>query len=304
MSETMEDFSSELNNSMRVINAGDMVTGTVVGVSDTEVTVDLQYFAEGIIRAADYSGDPSFNIRHDVEIGSEVQAVVLRMDDGHGNILLSRRKANEILIWDKLKQLLADKTHITVKIAQAVKGGAVAYYEGIRAFIPASKMALNFVEDLETFVGKEAEAIVITADEENKRLVLSIRDVLREKAEEEKAKMVSNLQVGLITEGTVESLKDYGAFVGIGNGIDGLLHISQIPSEKRLKHPKEVLNVGDKVKVKVTRIQDGRISLSMRALEETAPAEEVVEEKVVLPKSEKLTTNLGSLLAGLNLPEE
>ncbi|MBE5997755.1 MAG: S1 RNA-binding domain-containing protein [Lachnospiraceae bacterium] len=304
MSETMADFSSELNNSMRVINAGDMVTGTVVGVSDTEVTVDLQYFAEGIIRAADYSGDPSFNIRQDVEIGAEVTAVVLRMDDGHGNILLSRRKANEILIWDKLKELLKNKTHITVKIAQAVKGGAVAYYEGIRAFIPASKIALSFIEDLETFVGREVDAIVITADEENKRLVLSVRDVLREKAEEEKAKMVSNLKVGFVTEGTVESLKDYGAFVGIGNGIDGLLHISQIPSDKRLKHPKEVLNVGDKVKVRVTRIQDGRISLSMRALEEEAPAEELVEEKVVLPKSEKLTTNLGSLLAGLNLPEE
>ncbi len=304
MSETMADFSSELNNSMRVINAGDMVTGTIVGVSDTEVTVDLQYYAEGIIRAADFSGDPSFNIRQDAEIGSEVTAVVLRMDDGHGNILLSRKAANDILIWDKLKEMMDSKTRITVKIAQAVKGGAVAYYEGIRAFIPASKIALSFIEDLETFVGQEVEAIIITADAEKKRLVLSVRDVLRAKAEEEKAKMVSNLAVGFVTEGTVESLKDYGAFVGIGNGIDGLLHISQIPSEKRLKHPKDVLSVGDKVKVKVTKIQDGRISLSMRAVEETAPAEEIVEEKVVLPKSEKLTTNLGSLLKGLNLPEE
>ena len=109
MSETMADFSTELNNSMRVINVGDMVTGTVVGVSDTEVTVDLQYYAEGIIRANDYSGDPSFNIRQDVEIGTEVSAVVLRMDDGHGNILLSRREANEILIWDKLEEMMKEK---------------------------------------------------------------------------------------------------------------------------------------------------------------------------------------------------
>ena len=300
MSETMADFSTELNNSMRVINVGDMVTGTVVGVSDTEVTVDLQYFAEGIIRANDYSGDPSFNIRQDVEIGTEVSAVVLRMDDGHGNILLSRREANEILIWDKLEEMMKEKTHVCVKISQTTKGGVVCYYEGIRAFIPASRLALTFTEDLEVFVGKEVEAIIITADKEKKRLVLSVRDVLRQKAEEEKAKMVSNLEVGFVTEGTVESLKDYGAFVGIGNGIDGLLHISQITSEKRLKHPGEVLKVGDKVKVKVTRIENGRISLSMKALEEAVP-EVVREEKVELPKSEKLTTNLGALLSGLKL---
>ena len=99
MSETMADFSSALDNSMRVINAGDLVHGSVVGISDTEVTVDLQYFAEGIIRAADYSGDPSFSIKQNVEIGEEVDAVVLRMDDGNGNILLSRKEANEILMW-------------------------------------------------------------------------------------------------------------------------------------------------------------------------------------------------------------
>ena len=304
MSETMADFSAELDNSMRVINAGDMVEGTVVGISDTEVNVDLQYYAPGIIRAADYSGDPSFNIRESVEIGTPVKAVVLRMDDGNGNLLLSKKAADEVIIWDKLEELLNDKTHITVKITEAVKGGCVGYYEGIRAFIPASKVAMQYVEDLNTFVGQEAEAIVITADKEKKRLVLSVRDVLREKAREEKARMVSNLQVGLVTEGTVESLMEYGAFVNIGNGVDGLVHISQIPSEKRLNHAKEALNVGDRVKVKVTQVKDGRISLSMRAAEETAKPERVVEEKVKLPKSEELTTNLGSLLAGLNLPEE
>ena len=303
MGETMDDFSSELNNSMRVINVGDIVEGTVVGISDTEVTVDLQYFAEGIIRAEDYSGDPSFSIRQDVEVGTQVKAVVLRMDDGHGNILLSRKEANEILIWDQLDEMMKARTHVSVKIVQAVKGGCVAYYDGIRAFIPASKAALTYTEDLETLVGKEVEAILITVDKEKKRLVLSVRDVLREKANEEKARIASNLKVGLVTEGTVETLQDYGAFINIGNGIDGLCHISQIPAEKRLKHPSEVLSVGDKVKVKITAVKDGRISLSMRAVNEEAKAEEVVEEKVVLPKSEALTTNLGSLLAGLKLPE-
>ncbi len=302
MSESMADYSSALDNSMRVINAGDLVHGTVVGISDTEVVVDLQYFAEGIIRAADYSGDPAFSIKQDVEIGTEVDAVVLRMDDGNGNILLSRKEATEILIWDKLAEMMKEKTHVRVKIAQSVKGGVVGFYEGIRAFIPASKLSLAYTEDLDAFVGQEVEAIIITADKEKKRLVLSVRDVLREAAEAEKARMVSNLKPGLVTEGTVENLMDYGAFVGIGNGIDGLLHISQITSEKRLKHPSEVLKVGDKIKVKVTRVENGKISLSMKALEEAVP-EAVKEEKVEIPKSEKLTLNLGSLLSGIKLDD-
>ena len=108
------------------------------------------------------------------------------------------------------------------------------------------------------------------------------------------------MQVGLVTEGTVESLQAYGAFVNLGNGIDGLVHISQITNAKRLKHPKEMLSVGDKVKVKIIGIKDGKVSLSMKALEDQAPVA-IEEEKVNLPKSEELTTSLGSLLKGIKL---
>ena len=300
MSETMADYSAALDNSMREMQEGDLVEGTVVGVGDTEATIDLKYFAEGIIRAEEWTGDPAFSIKQDVEIGSTVTAKILRMDDGHGNILLSRKKAIEETIWDQLAEMKKEKTHVRMKITQAVKGGVVGFYEGVRAFIPASKVSLGFTEDLESFVGQEVEAIVITADKENKKLVLSVRDVLREAADAEKAKMVSNLEVGFVTEGKVETLTDYGAFVSIGNGLDGLVHISQITNEKRLKHPKEVLSVGDTVKVKVTKIDNGKISLSMKALEDAVP-ERVVEEKVKLPKSEDLTTSLGSLLDNIHL---
>ena len=296
MGETMDDFSSELNNSMRVIKEGDIVEGTVVGISDSEVTVDLQYFAEGIIRAEDYSGDPAFSIRENVSIGEAVKAAVVRMDDGHGNILLSRKKAIEILIWDDLQAKMDSREYVSLKISEAVKGGLVGYYEGIRAFVPASKAALSYTEDLSGFVGQTFDAIIITVDAEKKRLVMSIRDVLKEK----------NVKVGLITEGTVRTLTDFGAFVNIADGIDGLLHVSQIAGKGRIRHPKDVLAVGDKVKVKVTQIKDGRISLSQKALEErvSEPApEKVEEEKIVLPKSEALTTNLGSLLAGFKFDE-
>ncbi|MBR6398936.1 MAG: S1 RNA-binding domain-containing protein, partial [Lachnospiraceae bacterium] len=121
--------------------------------------------------------------------------------------------------------------------------------------------------------------------------------------EAEKAERINNIEVGLVTEGTVASLQSYGAFVSLGDGIDGLVHISQITNTKRLKHPKEMLSVGDKVKVKVTQVKDGKISLSMKALEERPEAAPtpVREEKVVIPKAEKLSTSLGDLLKGIKL---
>lgn len=300
--ESMADYAGEIESSMREISVGDILEGTVVGLTDTEVTVDLQYAAEGIIRTQDYSGDPSFSIKENVHPGDVVKATVLKLDDGNGNILLSRKAAEEELAWDNFKTLMDEKTAVDVTVKEAVKGGVVAFLNGVRAFIPASKLALEYVEDLSTFVGQTVPAYVIQAEKDGKRLVLSCRDVLRDRRAQEKANMISNLKVGLVTEGTVESLQTYGAFVGLGNGIDGLVHISQITNTKRLKHPKEMLSVGDKVKVKVTGIKDGKISLSMKACEETSEAPRRVEEEhVQIPKAEKLTTSLGSLLKGIKL---
>ena len=304
--ESMDDYSSELENSMRDIKVGDIVECTVTGVDEKEVSVDLNYFAPGIIRAQDYSADPSFSIKNDVKVGDTVKASVLKADDGRGNVLLSSRAASEALAWEEIGKMLAEKTETVLKVVDDVKGGVYGYLKGIRAFVPASHLALGFVEELSSFKGKEIPVRVITAEEDGnrKKLVCSSRDILRERREAEKAARVSNIQVGLITEGKVETIKPYGAFVALGDGIDGLLHISQIASDKRLKDPGEVLSVGDTVKVKVTQIKDGRISLSMRALnDEAAPAaaKPVEEEKVVLPKSEPLTTGLGALLKGIKL---
>ena len=300
--ESMADYAGEIDSSMREISVGDILEGTVVGLTDTEVTVDLQYAAEGIIRTQDYSGDPSFSVKENVHPGDVVKATVLKLDDGNGNILLSRKAAEEELAWDNFKTLMDEKTAVDVTVKEAVKGGVVAFLNGVRAFIPASTLALEYVEDLSTFVGQTVPVYVIQAEKDGKRLVLSSRDVLRDRRAEEKANMISNLKVGLVTEGTVESLQTYGAFVGLGNGIDGLVHISQITNTKRLKHPKEMLSVGDKVKVKVTGIKDGKISLSMKACEETTEAPRRVEEEhVQIPKAEKLTTSLGSLLKGIKL---
>ena len=165
----------------------------------------------------------------------------------------------------------------------------------------ASAVSLNYVEEdaLNDWLGKELKVRVINADAENKRLVLSAREILREKADEERKAKVSNVQVGLVTEGTVETIKPYGAFINLGNGLSGLLHVSQI-CEKRIKTPAAVLSEGDTVKVKITAIKDGKLSLSMKALNDVA-AEEVEEETFELPETEAATTSLGSLFKNIKL---
>ena len=134
-------------------------------------------------------------------------------------------------------------------------------------------------------------------DKDSKKLILSAKEILREKADKERKKKVSNLEIGLVTEGTVESLQPYGVFVDLGNGLSGLVHISQI-CEKRIKKPSEAVAVGDKVKVKVIAVKDGKLSLSMKALKDVA-AEEIQEEAFDLPQTEELGTSLGSLFANL-----
>ena len=296
--ESMADFEDAINASFKPVHEGDILTGTVIGVSEDEIILDFGGYTDGVIRLQDASDDPSFTFR-DIEVGQTLSATVIRKDNGQGRLQLSMKDAAAVLAWDRLKQLMEDKTNLKVKIGGIVKGGAVAYVEGIRGFIPASKLSLNYVEDLEDWLNKEIEVRVITADPEEKRLVLSARDILREKADEERKAKISNLEIGLVTEGVVESLMPYGAFINLGNGLSGLVHISQI-SQQRIKHPGAVLKEGQTVKVKVIGIKDGKISLSMKALEDVA-AVEIEEETFKLPKAEEATTSLASLFKNIKL---
>mgnify|MGYP001024548186 CR=1 FL=1 len=299
--ETMEDYSKELEASFRKINEGDVLTGTVIAVNEEGVTLDLEYYAPGVIKAADMSKDPAFSILEEVHMGDKIEAVVVKRDDGAGNILLSRVEAAEVLGWDKLAGYLEEKTVVTVKVSEAVNKGVVAYLEGIRGFIPASHLALNYVEDLSSFVGKTMEVRVITVEKDKKKLVLSARDVLREKETERMNQKIAMLAPGTVLEGKVESLMPYGAFVDLGGGLSGLVHISQI-SQKRIKTPSEVLNQGDTVKVKVLNTNNNKISLSMKAVEENAEPDPV-EEKIASDYSSKGTvgTSLGDLLKNIKL---
>lgn len=300
MSETMKDYEKELEASFKKVQEGDILTGTVISVDEKEVVLDLRYYAEGIIPAEDYSREPGFNLKEDVHVGDEVSATVVRTDDGHGNILLSRVEATDVLAWDRLKEMKASGEVIDVIVKGVVNSGVVAYVEGIRGFIPASKLVLSYVEDTNDYLNKHLQVQVIDVDEDSKKLILSAKELLREKAEEERKNKISNIQPGFVTEGKVESLQPYGAFVDLGNGLSGLVHISQI-CEKRIKKPSEVLTVGDTVKVKVISVKDGKLSLSIKEASDLM-AKDVEEETFEIPDSgEQATTSLGSLFANIKL---
>ena len=299
---TMKDFERELESSFKTIRPGDIVTGTVIGVSDTEVTIDLNYFTEGIIPLDELSNDPRFSIKADIQPGETVSAVVVR-ENKEGVLILSRKQADNIVAWDKLKELMNAKTPVTVKIAESTNAGVITYLHGIRAFIPASKLALTYVEDTSAYVGQTLQAIVLNVDENDEKLVLSVKDILKEKEVEARNSRIARLPVGTIVTGTVERIAPYGAFVSIGDDLSGLVHISQMCA-KRIKSPYEVMKEGDSVTVKITDVKDGKISLSMTAVEEDAQADDSVEEveaESFVFEDKSANNTMASLFANIKL---
>ena len=297
--ETMQDFERELEASFRKIHVGDIIKGSVIAVNEEEVILDLRYYTQGIIKAEDISNDPGFVFQEEIHVDDIIEATVVSMDDGQGNILLSRKEANDVLAWDVLSQYKESGKNVTVKVNEAVNAGVVVYLEGIRGFIPASQLDLGYVEDVTPYVGKTLSVKVTEADKEKEKLILSAKAVLREEAKEEHAHKVAMIVPGTVLEGKVESLQPYGAFVDLGDGLNGLVHISQI-CQKRIRKPSEVLTVGDMVKAKVLNTNDGKISLSIRAVEEDAEAEERESlEAQEYSSDESVGTSLGDLFKNL-----
>lgn len=297
--ETMKDFERELEASFRKINVGDIIKGVVIAVNEEEVILDLRYYTQGIIKAEDISNDPGFVLQDEIKVDDVIEATVISMDDGHGNILLSKKEANDVLAWDVLTSYMEEDKKVTVKINEAVNAGVVAYLEGIRGFIPASQLDLGYVEDVTPYVGKTLTVKVTEANKEKEKLILSAKVVLKEAAKEEHDHKVAMIVPGTILEGTVESLQTYGAFVDLGDGLNGLVHISQI-CQKRIKKPSEVLSVGEVVKVKVLNTNEGKISLSIKAVEEDREAEEMESlEAQEYSSDESVGTSLGDLFKNL-----
>lgn len=298
--ESMDDYLDELEKSFHRLKNGDMVKGPVIGIGETEITVDLGSYAEGIVPIDELSNDPKFSIKTDIAVGDVVNAMVISPDNGIGQVLLSIKRADNILAWDFLEEAKENGQVFNVKITEAVKGGVVTYLKGIRAFIPASGLTLDYVEDTESFVGKHISVRIIEVDEDDRKLILSAKSVLREEEAKKTEEKMSKIAIGTVVTGKVERIENYGAFVRLPDGLSGLVHISQM-SERRIKHPKEVVSENDEVKVMITDIKDGKLSLSMTRAAESEAADDTDSTPVEYSTGDSPTTSFADLLKGIKL---
>ena len=202
--------------------------------------------------------------------------------------------------WKIVERYKENGTVLHVTIEGIVNGGVIAKIEGIRGFLPASRLALSYVENLEDYLLQEIDVKIIDVDQASNRLVLSAREILKEQERKEKEALVSTVEVGSVMNGEVESLQSYGAFVKLENGLSGLVHVSQISAE-RVKSPEQVLHVGDVVEVKVIGVKAGKISLSIKELVADRERAKEEAERVELPEAEEIGTSLGDLFKNISL---
>jgi len=264
----MENFETLFEESLKTLNTGDVVTGTVIEVRPTEVVVDLKVKQDGFIPASEISDDPSLEPKDVVSVGDEIEVFVVRVNDADGNIMLSKRKLDSIKTWSNIQKCFEEGTVLTGKVASVVNGGMIVNYKSNRVFVPSSQASDRFLSDLSELVGKEVPFVIIDVNDRRKRIVGSVKNVLVAQKKELEAKFWESAEVGKKYNGVVKSLTNFGAFVDIG-GVDGLVHISEL-SWARIKHPSDVISVGDSIEVYIKDINEEtkKISLGFKKAED------------------------------------
>ena len=273
----MMDLMDDIEKSLRLPKVGEIVNGKVHQVTEKEVIVNMGCKKDGVIPKEEVTLEGDQKLTDLFKDGDEIQAKVIKTDDGDGVILLSKKKLEINEHWNEINEALENKTAISVKVVRQVKGGVIASYKEVTGFIPLSQLSDRFVENADEFMGQTLDVKVSRVDMKRGRAVFSHKAVLAEEKQKKIDEIWNSLNVDDVVEGTVMRFTDYGAFVDLG-GIDGLLHISEI-SWGKLKHPKEVLQIGDKVKVKILSMnaEKGKISLGLK---QTTPEPwSVIDEK-------------------------
>lgn len=205
--------------------------------------------------------------------------------------------------WTNFSSLMKEKKNISAKIDGITKGGFAIILDDIRGFLPFSKASFGRIDNPEKMLGNDIDVRIIEVDRDSNRLIFSALEIIREKEREDRKKRIDSINVGDIFEGKVDSIQDFGVFVKNDEGVTGLVHVSQISYEK-VKHPKDVFKLGDKVKAEVVKNNDGKIGLSIKALlDDPHKEEKELEKSFDIPTAEKISTNLGDLLNKFNLPE-
>ena len=251
------------NLSTVTMKPGSLLTGIVIDILDSHVIVHVGLKSEAAIAIQEFVNEKG---EIDLKVGDEVQLLLEAIEDGHGNTRVSREKAIKQEVWKRIEDCLKGESTLNGLITGQVKGGMTVDIQGIKAFLPGSLAEATPTKDLDHLEGRYEEFKVIKLDKEKNNVVLSRRAVLEEVNSEEREKLLSNLKEGQEIQGVVKNLTDYGAFVDLG-GIDGLLHITDI-SWSRINHPSEALNIGEKIKVQVTKFDkdEGKVSLGMKQL--------------------------------------
>lgn len=246
------------------IRRGDVVDGKIISKNKEEAIVNIGYMSDGLLPKTEVFDEEWETL----EIGETVPCFIVKINENEGTVLLSAKRAQEIVVWDMLKALMQDKKKIDVRIKEAVKAGVVASYKSARLFIPASQLDLQYVEDLSAYVGQKLEVLIQEVDEEKKKVIASHKVILKERQDKARSNDLARLKEGETLTGTVVRLADYGAFVNLG-AVDGLIHISQL-SWKRVKHPSEVVNEGDVVEVIVINVdrETERVGLKLAKVQE------------------------------------
>lgn len=265
-----ENFAELLEESMQSYNTNGRVHGVVVGVTPTEVRVDVGRKQTGIIPLEQLSNDPNAKTEDLVKVGDELDLIIMKTNDQEGTILLSKKILDAQKGWDDIVDAYENKTVLHGVVTEVNKGGVIVLFNGIRVFIPASQASANRGADLESLVRTEVDFRIIETMGRNnrRRAVGSIRSVLDDERKKKEEEFWANAEEGKVYNGVVKSLTSYGAFVDIG-GIDGMVHISEL-SWNRIKHPSEIVNIGDEVEVYIKSLdrEKGKISLGYKKTED------------------------------------
>lgn len=257
-------FEQMLEDSLVTLHTGDVVKGTVIQVVSEEVSVNLGFKSDGVIPRGEFSRDTTVVPSQVVQPGDEIEVFVVRVNDGDGNVLLSRKRIEEQKGMEDIEKAFNEKTVVTGTVTDVVKGGLIAVVNGVRVFIPSSQVSNRFIEDLSVFKGQELEFNIIEMDRVKRRIIGGRKDLVEKEIAAKKAALFETIAVGSKIAGTVSRLTDFGAFVDLG-GVDGLIHISEM-SWGRISNPREVLKEGQEVEVFVLDVdkEKGKISLSLK----------------------------------------
>ena len=268
-------FAELLEDSLVTIHNGEIVEGTVIGVKDNEIILNIGYKADGILTKNEYSNNVDVDLTSEVKPGDTMTVKVLKVNDGEGQVLLTYKRLQQDKMNERFQEAFENQEVLTGKVAMVLKGGlSVSYGEG-RVFIPASLVSDMYERDLSKYQGQEIEFVLTEVNPRKRRIIGDRKQLIVEQKKKMQEELLARIEVGMMVEGTVKNLTDFGAFIDLG-GADGLLHISEM-SWGRVADPKKLFKVGDKVNVMIKDIADTKIALTLK-LEENNPWKNAAEK--------------------------